>query len=76
MPHLVKMLWGDVYTTVKPANSPAVKIKVIEHSLVAKRGKELIFFYEWQAVEDAMASIVESQVQTVVIECMGCCYPF
>ncbi len=59
MPHFVKMFRGDVDAAVEPADSPAVKFKVIEHSLVAKWGKDLILFNEWQAVEDALAPIVE-----------------
>ena len=59
MPHLIKMLWGDVNATVKPTNRPAIEVEAIEYCFVAKWGKELIFFNEWQAVKNALAPIVE-----------------
>ena len=70
------MLRGDVDAAVEPADRPAVKVEVVEHGLVAQRGKELVFLDKRQAVEDALAAVVEGQVQPVVVECAGGCDPF
>ena len=70
------MLGGDVDGAVEPADRPAVKVEAVEHGLVAQRGKELVLLDERQAVEDALAAVVEGQVQPVAVKCAGCCDPF
>lgn len=76
MPHLVKMLGGDVNAATEPANRPSVKVEMVEHCSVAQWGKELIFLNERQAVEDALAAIIEGQVQPIAIKGAGGCNPF
>ena len=53
------MLRGNVYAAVEPADRPAVEVEAVENSFVSKRGKELILLEERQAVEDALAAVVE-----------------
>ena len=76
MPHLIKMLGGDVNAAVEPANRPSVKVEMVEHSSVAQWGIELILLNERQAVEDAFAAIIEGQVQHIAIKGAGGCNPF
>ena len=76
MPHLVKMFRGDVNAAVEPANRPSVKVETVEHGSIAQWGKELIFLNERQAVEDALAAIIEGQVQPIAIKGTGGCNPF
>ena len=76
MPHLVKMFGGDVNAAVEPANRPSVKVEMIEHSSVAKWGKELILLNERLAGENAFAAIIEGQVQPIAIKDTGGCNPF
>ena len=76
MPHLVKMFGSDVNAAVKPANRPSVKVETIEHCSVAQWGKELILLNERQAVEDALAAVIEGQVQPIAIKGAGGCNPF
>ncbi len=76
MPHLVKMFGGDVNAAVEPTNRPSVKVETVEHCSVAQWGKELILLNERQAVEDALAAIIESQVQPITIKGAGGCNPF
>ena len=76
MPHLVKMFGGDVNAAVEPANRPSVKVETVEHGSIAQWGKELVFLNEWQAVEDALAAIIEGQVQPIAIKGAGGCNPF
>ena len=70
------MFGGDVHSTVEPADRPTVKVEVVEHCPVAQRGKEIVLLNERQAVEDALAAIIEGQVQPVAVKCMGGCNPF
>jgi hypothetical protein len=49
---------------------------MVEHSSVAQWGKELILLNERQAVEDALAAIIEGQVQPIAIKGAGGCNPF
>ena len=72
----IKMLGGDVDSAVEPADRPAVKVEAVEHGLVAQRGKELVLFDEGQAVEDALAAVVEGQVQPVAVKRVGGYDPF
>ncbi len=76
MPHLVKMFGGDVNAAVEPANRPSVEVDAVEHGSVAQWGKELILLNERQAVEDALAAIIEGQVQPIAIKGAGGCNPF
>ena len=73
---LIKMLRGNVYAAVEPADRPAVEVEAVENGFVSKRGKELVLLDEWQAVEDALAAVVKGQVQPIVVKRAGCCYPF
>ena len=59
MPHLVKMFGGNVNASVEPADRPSVKVEMVEYSFVAQWGKELILLNERQAVENALAAIIE-----------------
>ena len=70
------MLGGDVDGAVEPAHRPAVEVEAVEHGLVAQRGKELVLLDERQAVEDALAAVVEGQVQPVAVKRAGGCDPF
>ena len=70
------MLGGDVDGAVEPADRPAVEVEAVEHGLVAQRGKELVLLDERQAVEDALAAVVEGQVQPVAVKRAGGCDPF
>ena len=76
MPHLIKMFGGDVNAAVEPANRPSVKVETVEHCSVAKWGKELILLNERQTVENALAAIIEGQVQLIAIKGAGGCNPF
>ena len=76
MPHLVKMFGGDVNTAVEPADRPSVEVDAVEHGSVAQWGKELILLNERQAVEDALAAIIEGQVQPIAIKGADGCNPF
>ena len=64
------MFGCNVYSAIEPADSPTVKADAVENFFVAQRGKEFVLFNEWQTVENALASIVESEVQPVVIKWM------
>ena len=70
------MLGGDVDGAVEPANRPTVEVEAVEHGLVAQRGKELVLLDERQAVEDALAAVVEGQVQPIAVKRSGGCDPF
>lgn len=70
------MLGGDVDGAVKPADRPSVEVEAVEHGLVAQRGKELVLLDERQAVEDALAAVVEGLVQPVAVKRAGGCDPF
>jgi len=76
MSHLVKMFGSNVHSTVKPTDRPPVKVETVEYGSVAKWGKELILLNEWQAVEDALAAIIEGQVQPIAIKGTGGGDPF
>ena len=70
------MLGGDVDGAVEPADRPAVEVEAVEHGLVAQRGEEMVLLDEWQAVEYALAAVVEGQVQPVAVKRVGGCDPF
>ncbi len=76
MPHLVKIFGGDVDAAVEPAGRPFVEVNAVENGSVAQRRKEFVLLNERQAVEDALAAIIESQVQPIVIKGAGGCNPF
>lgn len=76
MPHLVKMFGGNVNAAVEPANRPSVEVDAVEYGSVAQWGKELILLNERQAVENALAAIIEGQVQPIAIKGTGGCNPF
>ena len=74
--HLIKMFGGNVHGAVEPANSPSIKANAVEYFFVAQGGKEFVLLNEWQTVEDTLATIVESQMQPIVIKRTGSSNPF